>query len=73
MPILIKLVIKPTASIFKKQNTVNLGTMENDTLTLTGRHDPAIFHRARVVVDSMIALALLDLCVEHFGEEWLCL
>lgn len=73
MPILIKLVIKPTASIFKTQNTINLDTMENDTLTLTGRHDPAIFHRARVVVDSMIALALLDLCVEHFGEEWLCL
>ena len=71
MPILVKTVIKPTASIFKTQHTVNLNTMENDRLTLTGRHDPAIFHRARVVVDSMIALALLDLCVEKYGMEWM--
>lgn len=71
MPILVKSVIKPTASIFKTQNTVNLNTMENDKLTLTGRHDPAIFHRARVVVDSMIALALLDLCIEQYGMEWM--
>lgn len=71
MPMILRLVVKPTPSIFKTQNTVNLNTMENASLTLTGRHDPAIFHRARVVVDSMIALALLDLCVEKYGEEWL--
>ncbi len=70
MPILIKSVIKPTPSIFKSQNTVNLETMENTTLTLTGRHDPAIFHRARVVIDSMIALCILDLCIEKYGEDF---
>ena len=70
MPILIKTVIKPTPSIFKTQNTVNLNTMENDSLTLTGRHDPAIFHRARIVVDSMIALCNLDLCIEKYGEDF---
>lgn len=71
MPLLLKLVIKPTASIFKTQNTVNLETMENAKLTIQGRHDPAIFHRARVVVDSMIALCLLDLCVEKYGTDWM--
>lgn len=71
MPILVRLIIKPTPSIFKPQHTVNLNTMENEILTLTGRHDPAIFHRARVVVDSMIALALLDLLVEKNGQGWL--
>lgn len=71
MPIIIKTIIKPTASIFKTQHTVNLKTMENDELTLQGRHDPAIFHRARVVVDSMIALALLDLCAEKYGTDWM--
>ncbi len=71
MPIVVRLIIKPTASIFQPQNTVNLTTMQNDVLTLQGRHDPAIFHRARIVVDCMIALALLDLCVEHFGEDWM--
>ena len=70
MPIIIKTIIKPTPSIFKTQNTVNLETMENTTLTLTGRHDPAIFHRARVVVDSMIALCILDLCIEKYGEDF---
>ena len=70
MPIIIKSVIKPTPSIFKTQNTVNLETMENTTLTLTGRHDPAVFHRARVVLDSMIALCILDLCIEKYGEDF---
>lgn len=71
MPILIKTIIKPTPSIFKTQNTINLQTMKNDQLTLSGRHDPAIFHRARVVVDSMIALALLDLICEGHSAEWM--
>ncbi len=71
MPIIIRCVIKPTPSIFKTQNTVNLKTMENTTISLVGRHDPAIFHRARVVIDSMVALALLDLLVEKYGEGWL--
>lgn len=55
---------------FKEQATINLETLENTTLTLQGRHDPAIFHRARVVVDSMIACCLLDLCLEKFGTDW---
>ena len=45
--------------------------MTDDTITLTGRHDPAIFHRARVVADSMAALAVLDLLVQRYGERWL--
>lgn len=71
MPILLKTVIKPTASIYKKQNTVNLTTMKNDNLEIKGRHDPAIFHRARVVIDSMIALALLDLMCEAHNTGWM--
>lgn len=71
MPVLFRTAVKPTPSIFKEQDTVNLDTMTNDKLTLIGRHDPAIFHRARVVVDSMTALALLDLLVQRYGEEWL--
>ncbi len=71
MPIVFRVAVKPTPSIFRQQDTVNIETMENAKLTLTGRHDPAIFHRARVVVDSLTALALLDLLVQRYGEEWL--
>lgn len=61
MPIIIKTAVKPTPSISKVQNTINLNTKENDTLVITGRHDPCIVHRARIVIDSVIALGLLDL------------
>ena len=30
-----------------------------------------IIHRARVVVDSMIALALLDLYCDRYGYTWM--
>ena len=53
MPIKFQTVIKPTPSIYKKQETVNLATMTNEEMQIEGRHDPAIIHRARVVVDSM--------------------
>ena len=45
--------------------------MQNATLELKGRHDPAIIHRARVVVDSMTALVLCDLLAGRFGTDWL--
>ena len=49
MPIRIRTVIKPTASIYKEQNTVDLKTHEAVKLQIQGRHDPAIVHRARIV------------------------
>lgn len=72
MPLMFSVAVKPTPSIFKQQDTVDLEKKENAKLQLKGRHDPAIFHRARVVVDSVTALALLDLLMGRFGERWLC-
>ncbi len=71
MPIVMRCVVKPTASIYKKQDTVNIKTHENEELQIVGRHDPAIIHRARIVVDSMIAIALVDLFVERYGYMWM--
>lgn len=64
MPIHIKTVIKPTASIFQKQETVDVLKQESVSLELQGRHDPAIIHRAAVVVDSMIAIGLLEVLTQ---------
>ena len=71
MPIILKTVIKPTPSISKEQNTVDLLKNQNTTLKLKGRHDPCIVHRARVVIDSMVAIGILDLYVQRFGYEWM--
>ena len=71
MPIIFSCVVKPTPSIFKEQETVNMATGENAILSLSGRHDPAIIHRARVVVDSMTALVLCDLLSGRYGTDWL--
>ena len=71
MPIVFSCAIKPTPSIFKQQNTVNFKTNEDAVLDIKGRHDPAIIHRARVVVDSVTALTLCDLLATRFGTYWL--
>ena len=47
-------------SIAKEQRTVNLETMSEDRITVTGRHDPCIVPRAVAVVEAMAAIALMD-------------
>ena len=63
--------VKPTPSIARPQQTVDLSAQTEQTLTVRGRHDPAIIHRARVVVDSLTALGLADLLAQRFGTDWL--
>ncbi len=71
MPIQFQTVIKPTPSIYKKQETVDVAKKENAVLQIEGRHDPAIIHRARVVVDSVTAIVVSDLLAMRFGTDWL--
>ena len=60
--------IKPTPSIGRPQKTVSLARMENTELTIRGRHDPCIAHRAVPVVEAVTACVLLDLLLEeHHG------
>lgn len=61
MPIVLKVGIKPTPSISQKQETINIQTKENTEIEITGRHDPCIVPRAVVVVESMVALGILDM------------
>ena len=70
MPVTFRCAVKPTPSISREQESVDLSTMKNEQLTLKGRHDPAIIHRARVVVDSITALVLWDLLAQRFGTDF---
>ncbi len=51
--------VKPTPSIYKKQETVN-NKGENLEIQIKGRHDPIIVPRAVVVMECMTALTVLD-------------
>jgi len=60
-PIIIRTVVKPTSSIAKTQNTVNLELKENTKLVIKGRHDPQIVSRAIHVINAVLYFACLDL------------
>lgn len=61
MPVIFNVGMKPTSSISQNQNTINIEAHENTTLKIVGRHDPCVVLRASVVVESMSAIAALDL------------
>ena len=52
--------IKPTPSISKTQNSVNLLTGENVTINIDGRHDACVAVRAVPLVEAAAAIAILD-------------
>ena len=60
-PIVFSVVLKPTPSISVPQRSVDLRTMENETLVVSGRHDPCVVPRAVPVIEAVTALVLLDL------------
>ncbi|MBR4116971.1 MAG: chorismate synthase [Clostridia bacterium] len=71
MPVVFRTVFRPTPTISKPQETVNIKTGENAVLEAKGRHDPCIVHRAKVVVDSVTALVLADILTTRYGTDWL--
>lgn len=71
MPVIFRTAIKPTPSIFQKQNTVNFIKNQNAEIELKGRHDPCIVHRASVVQDSLTALAVADMLALRFGTDYI--
>lgn len=71
MPIILRCAVKPTPSIFKEQKSVDLRKMENAVLKIEGRHDPAIIHRVKSVVDAALAIAFADMLTARFGTDHL--
>ena len=64
MPLVLRVAVKPTPSIGSPQRTVSLSAMEDTELTIHGRHDPCIAHRAVPVVEAVTAAVLLDMLLE---------
>lgn len=60
-PLAARIAVKPTSSISKKQQTVDLDKMKETEMELTGRHDPNICPRIAPVAESMVALVLADM------------
>ena len=65
MPIVWRMAVKPTPSIGRPQESVDLERGENAELRVRGRHDPCIVPRAVPVAEAACALALLDALIEE--------
>ncbi|MBK5252420.1 MAG: chorismate synthase [Peptostreptococcaceae bacterium] len=64
MPVVFRAAFRPTPSISREQKTVDMDSMENTRLSISGRHDPCIAVRALPVVEAALALTLLDFLME---------
>lgn len=63
MPLRFRVVVKPTSSIARPQETVDLRTHASTTIRVGGRHDPCIVPRAVVVVEAITWIVLAELAL----------
>ncbi len=63
-----RIAFKPTATIAQEQETAGRDH-QNGTLAARGRHDPCVALRAPVIVESMAALALVNLFLEQRARK----
>ena len=66
--IVMRLAVKPTASIGREQQTVTLDG-EPTTIQITGRHDPFLCPRIAPVAEAMAAIVLADAYLEQRARE----
>lgn len=68
MPIYFTVQFKPTASVFQPQTTLNMQTLQQEELQITGRHDPCIAVRAVPAVECAAAISILNIISEVHYE-----
>lgn len=66
--VMFRAAVKPTPSISRKQDTVTKDGIECE-LEISGRHDPCIVPRAVVVVESMAAIATVDMLFSNMSAR----
>jgi chorismate synthase len=59
-PVVFRVAFKPTPSIAKEQDSVDLEKMEPAKLVVKGRHDPCVVLRAIPCVEAAAAVAVFD-------------
>ncbi|HHH52652.1 MAG TPA: chorismate synthase, partial [Bacteroidetes bacterium] len=59
--LIFRVVVKPTSSITKSQDTYNFTSEQMDELKVKGRHDLCIALRVPPVLEAISAIALADL------------
>ncbi len=68
-PVMWRMAVKPTPSIGREQQTVDMDAMENAGLSVHGRHDPCIVPRAVPVAEAAAALAIWDALLEDAAQR----
>ncbi len=65
MPLVFRAAMKPTPSIFKEQDSVDMVSMTPVKLQIKGRHDPCVVVRAVPVFEAVTAIALYDILLDN--------
>ncbi len=65
MPLVFRAAIKPTPSIYKEQNSVDMSSMTPTKLSIKGRHDPCVALRAIPVFEAACAIAIYDALLDN--------
>ena len=63
--IVFRVVVKPTPSIGKEQQSVSLSKKEDAPITIVGRHDPCIVPRAVCCIEAACAIAVYDALLDY--------
>lgn len=61
MPVVFEVAMRPTPSIARPQDTVNMAEGKDAVIEIKGRHDPCVVHRAVPVIEAAAALAVCEL------------
>ena len=69
MPLCFRAAVKPTPSIAKSQQSVDLETMEETSLEVRGRHDPCIVPRAVPCMEAAAAIAVYDAFLAYKAQQ----
>ena len=68
MPLVFRAAMKPTPSIFKEQDSVDMVSMSPVKLNIKGRHDPCVVLRALPVFEAAAAIAVCDMLLDGASD-----